>query len=83
MFFLLPILRMLTTSTPGPTALDTHPAFGQIDTFAAVHDTIWQVHCVVLLSLEDLVVFAEEQGQNIMEVVLTRVEPNITQFCKS
>ena len=54
-----------------------------LDTFAVVHDTIWQVHCVVLFSLEDLVVFAEEQGQNIMEVVLTRVEPNITQFCKS
>lgn len=45
-----------------------------LDTCAVVHDTISGMHCVVLLSLKDLVVFAEEQGQNIMEV--TRVEPN-------
>jgi hypothetical protein len=43
------------------------------DTCAVVHDTILEMHCVVLLSLEDLV-FAEEHGQNIMEV--TRIEPN-------
>jgi len=45
-----------------------------LDTCAAVHDTLFQTHCVMLLSLEDLVVFEEEHGQNIMEV--TRIEPN-------
>jgi len=49
-----------------------------LDTCAAVHDTILEMHCVVLLSLEDLIVFAEEQGQNIMEV--TMVEPNISTY---
>jgi len=49
-----------------------------LDTCAAVHDTILEMHCVMLLSLKDLVVFAEEQEQYIMEVI--RVEPNISTY---